>query len=90
MKGPVNFPAASWPDTRRLMRIHRRVVTPECFNRGSSPNIPPGFPLKACGNDGLEKVDSLNAANCGNRPRLNEKIILHETSANSAFLVGEH
>ena len=28
-------------------------VTPECFNRGPSPNIPPGFPLKACGNDGL-------------------------------------
>jgi hypothetical protein len=27
-------------------------VTPECFNRGSSPNLP-GFPLKACGNDKL-------------------------------------
>ncbi len=29
-----------------------KTVTPECFNRGSSP-IPPGFPLKACGNDGF-------------------------------------
>jgi hypothetical protein len=55
MKGPVNFPAVSWPNTRRLMRIHPGVVTPECFNRGSSPNIPPGFPLKACGNDGLQE-----------------------------------
>jgi len=33
----------------------REFVTPERFNRGSSPNIPSGFPLKACGNDGLQE-----------------------------------
>jgi hypothetical protein len=38
-----------------------KVVTPECFYRGSSPNIPPGFPLKACGNDGLRKVQILRS-----------------------------
>jgi hypothetical protein len=54
-----------------------KVVTPECFyrgstlltktlsrlskGRGSSPNIPPGFPLKACGNDGLRKVQILRS-----------------------------
>jgi hypothetical protein len=31
-----------------------RLVTPERLNRGSSPKCP-GFPLRACGNDGLEK-----------------------------------
>jgi hypothetical protein len=40
---------------RTNMRIYPTVVTPECFYRGSSPNIPPGFPLKACGNDGLRE-----------------------------------
>jgi hypothetical protein len=29
-----------------------QVVTPECFNRGPVRNSP-GFPLKACGDDGL-------------------------------------
>jgi hypothetical protein len=53
------------------MRIYPKGVTPECFYRGSTmltttlsevewvvgpvPNIPPGFPLKACGNDGLRE-----------------------------------
>ena len=35
------------------MRIYPKVVTPECFNRGSSQS-PPGFPLTACGNDCVE------------------------------------
>jgi hypothetical protein len=45
-----------------------KSITPECFNRGSTVlttalshvewfggpvRIPPGFPLEACGNDGL-------------------------------------
>jgi hypothetical protein len=29
-----------------------KTVTPERFNRGAV-RIPPGFPLKTCGNDGL-------------------------------------
>jgi hypothetical protein len=32
-----------------------KAVTPECFNRGSSLNSA-GFPLKACGNDGLREI----------------------------------
>jgi hypothetical protein len=39
-------------------------VTPECLNRGPDPDSP-GFPLKACGNDGLRICDLLNAASCG-------------------------
>src|SRR5262245_57409181 len=50
------------------MRIYRKRVTPECFNRGSTiltttlshvewvggpVRGSPGFPLKTCGNDGL-------------------------------------
>src|SRR5215468_1221941 len=34
------------------MRIYRKRVTPECFNRGPV-RASPGFPLKTCGNDGL-------------------------------------
>jgi hypothetical protein len=30
---------------------------------------PSGFPLKACGNDGIRREDSLNAASAGNRPK---------------------
>lgn len=31
-----------------------QVVTPECLNRASIPKCS-GFPLKACGNDGLQE-----------------------------------
>jgi hypothetical protein len=35
--------------------MYPTVVTPECFYRGSTPNLLPGFPLKASGNDGLRE-----------------------------------
>jgi hypothetical protein len=40
-------------DTYELTRENfSKVVTPECFYRGLV-GVSPGFPLKACGNDGL-------------------------------------
>ena len=82
-------------DQRMNLPAAFKVVTPECFyrgstlltttlsrlskGRGSSPNIPPGFPpferlravsmverLKACGNDGLRKAPNSTQQAAGN------------------------
>jgi hypothetical protein len=76
----MNNPAASCGLSELGDEICLKGVTPECFYRGSTvltttlsrvewvggpvPN-PPGFPLKACGNDGLRIDNFLNAASCG-------------------------
>jgi hypothetical protein len=42
------------PQLRGIKNVtSSRIVTPERFYPGVHPNISPGFPLKACGNDGL-------------------------------------
>jgi hypothetical protein len=46
----MNYPAASCAVSGD--EICLKGVTPECFNRGSSSDSP-GFPLEACGNDGV-------------------------------------
>jgi hypothetical protein len=64
-----------------LNGIYPKVVTPECFYRGASLNMPPGFPpkdgsvrshvadpLKACGNDGLRKGANLRSKLRGIQP----------------------
>src|SRR5262245_30660661 len=43
------------------MRIYRKRVTPECFNRGSSPSVA-WIPAKNIGNDGL--LDERRSENC--------------------------
>jgi hypothetical protein len=60
---PNEQPAASCGVSARDVEVCLKSVTPECFYRGSSSD-PPGFPLKACGNDGLRKGNWLNAARC--------------------------
>src|SRR5213593_3100429 len=49
------------------MRIVLKASPPNVFIGGPVPNSP-GFPLKACGNDGLGIANLLNPASCGNRP----------------------
>ena len=41
-----------------------KASPPNVFIGGPGPE-PPGFPLKACGNDGLRKGNSFFAASCG-------------------------
>ena len=63
----MNYPAASCGVSINIYDNSPKVVTPECFYRGSSHGstvltmtlrpvewvrVSPGFPLKACGNDG--------------------------------------
>ena len=45
-----------------IFRNGAAVVTPKCFYRGTSPTISPGFPLKACGNDGIRGVVEIIAS----------------------------
>ena len=46
------------------MRFVLKASPPNVFIGGPVPNQP-GFPLKACGNDGLRIGNLLNAASCG-------------------------
>ncbi len=63
----MNYPEASCGVSKELYDNLPEVVTPECFYRGSTVltttmshvewvggpfRVSPGFPLKACGNDG--------------------------------------
>src|SRR4030095_13033836 len=48
---------------KSTMGFPLKGVTPECFYRGPV-RISPGFPLKACGNDGPLTSNLLNAARC--------------------------
>jgi hypothetical protein len=64
LSGRLNSPGASWGYRNSVMRFCLKDVTPECFYRGSTPD-PHGFPLKACGNDGLGIDNLLGAASCG-------------------------
>jgi hypothetical protein len=46
------------------MRIILKASPPNVFIGGPVPD-PPGFPLKACGNDGLRIGNYLDAVSCG-------------------------
>jgi hypothetical protein len=50
-------------DQKKGMRIIPQSSLPNAFIGGPVPN-PPGFPLKACGNDGLRIGILYNAASC--------------------------
>ena len=57
----MNNPEASCGVSERGDEICFKGVALNVFIGGPVPN-PPGFPLKACGNDGLRKGNLLNAA----------------------------
>ena len=76
----MNSPAASCGVSERGDEIYLKGVTPDCFYRGSTVltttlsrvewvggpvAVPPGFPLKACGNDGLRNEKQIRAATRG-------------------------
>ena len=77
----VNYPAASCGVSEQCDANFPKGVTPECFYRGSAMltttlsqvggPVPdsPGFPLKACGNDGLRNGNYGNAASYGESTR---------------------
>jgi hypothetical protein len=69
------MPAASCSVAKKSMRICPTGVTPECFHRGSSPNRP-GFPLKACGNDGPREESGFYGASSGESREPAPKVIL--------------
>jgi hypothetical protein len=68
----MNNPAASCEASELGVKICLKGVIPECFYPGTVPN-PPGFPLKACGNDGLRIGDYLTQQAAGNQPTGTEK-----------------
>ena len=48
----MNYPAASRGYQKDAMRMFPKASPPNVLVGGAVPD-PPGFPLKACGNDGL-------------------------------------
>ena len=48
----ISYFAPSRPFDIAQDMLGGKYFTTECFNRGSS-SYTPGFPLKACGNDGI-------------------------------------
>jgi hypothetical protein len=63
---------------KNAMKIIPKASPPNDFIGGPVPNAP-GFPLKACGNDGLRIDILLNEASCGefNPRRVKEVSIWH-------------
>jgi hypothetical protein len=60
----MNYPAASCEVSAECDLNYPKGVPPNVFI--GSP-VPPGFPLKECGNDGLRKENSLTQQGAGNR-----------------------
>ena len=50
----MNYPAASCGVSEKRDENYPKASPPNVFIGGPVPNSP-GFPLKACGNDGLRK-----------------------------------
>jgi hypothetical protein len=74
------LPSRKLRGIRKSDENYLRGVTPECFYRGPVP-VSPGFPLKACGNDGLRKENEFNAARHGEfEPVRLNKLDLNETT----------
>jgi len=58
----MNYPAASCGVSKAMIRTIQILSPPNAFIGGSDPGSP-GFPLKACGNDGLRTQQA-----AGNEP----------------------
>jgi hypothetical protein len=70
------------------LRTLLKESPPNVFIGGLVPN-PPGFPLKACGNDGLRRGNSFNAPSCGeiDPQRLNQNSDSAEKPKNASTRV---
>ena len=52
----------------KFSELARWSSPPNVCIGGPSPNIPPGFPLKACGNDGLREGEKFTQQAAGIQP----------------------
>jgi hypothetical protein len=65
----MNNPAASYGVSELCHENYLQGLTPGMFLTGVQSEHPPGFPLKARGNDGLRRGDSLNCGESTQRDR---------------------
>ena len=61
----MNYPAASCGGIKKSFLIIFPEFSPPNVLVGGPVGISPGFPLKACGNDGLREGIKFYAASCG-------------------------
>jgi hypothetical protein len=72
----MNYARSKLRGIKKTMRPYPKGVTPRLFLSRVQSEHPPGFPLKACGNDGHREGSDFHAASCGrfNPLRLNDEV----------------